>query len=65
MEENIYIKKKDFFFFLKSTVSNKEVTSPGICLLSVKALWKSQDLGSEREAFTLCISQNSFSVQSF
>lgn len=56
-------KKRPFFFFLKSTVSNKEATPHGSCLLSFKALWKSQDLGSEREAFVLCIPLNSFSVQ--
>lgn len=39
-------KKSEFFF--KSKVNNKEVTTQDICLFSFKALWKSQDLGTER-----------------
>lgn len=33
-----------------------------ICLLSYKALWKRQDLGSEREAFIFCTSQTPLSA---
>lgn len=41
--------KKKSEFFCKSKVYNKEVTTQDICLPSFKALWKSQDLGTEGE----------------
>lgn len=56
-------KKKKSEFCFKSRVTKK--LSPRICILSFKALWKSQDLGPEREAFILRMSQNSLSVQLF
>lgn len=45
----------------KSKGSNKKVATHSICLLSFKALWKSQDLETKRP---LCISQKTFSTVS-
>lgn len=43
----------------KSKGSNKEIATQSICLLSFKALWKSQVLETEKP---LCISQKTFSI---
>lgn len=65
LEENTIGKeeKKKSEFCFKSKVTKK--LSPRICILSFKALWKTQDLGPEKEAFILRMSQNSLSVQLF